>query len=55
MIIKFKRLSDKAIAPVKAHSTDAGFDLTCAGITTELNECGQLIFCISYWPCSRNS
>ena len=44
MIIKFKRLSDKAIAPVKAHSADAGFDLTCAGITTELNECGQLIF-----------
>lgn len=43
MIIKFKRLSDKTIAPVKAHSTDAGFDLTCTRITTEINECGQII------------
>ena len=43
MTIKFKRLSEKAIAPVKAHATDAGFDLTCTGISTELNECGQLI------------
>ena len=43
MVIKFKRLSDKAIAPVKAHATDAGFDLTCTGISTELNDCGQLI------------
>ena len=42
MVIKFKRLSEKAIAPVKAHGTDAGFDLTCSRITTELNECGQL-------------
>lgn len=43
MTIKFKRLSDKAVAPVKAHNTDAGFDLTVAGITTELNESGQVI------------
>lgn len=43
MTIKFKRLSENAIAPVKAHATDAGFDLTCVGITTEINECGQLI------------
>ena len=43
MVIKFKRLSDKAIAPTKAHSTDAGFDLTCTRITTEINECGQLV------------
>ena len=43
MNIKFKRLSEKAIAPVKAHATDAGFDLTCTGITTEINERGQLI------------
>lgn len=42
MVIKFKRLSEKAIAPVKAHATDAGFDLTCTRITTEVNECGQL-------------
>ena len=43
MNIKFKRLSENAIAPVKAHATDAGFDLTCSSITTEINERGQLI------------
>ena len=43
MEIKFKRLSENAVAPVKAHTTDAGFDLTCSDITTEINECGQLI------------
>ena len=43
MNIKFKRLSENAIAPVKAHAADAGFDLTCASITTEINERGQLI------------
>jgi len=43
MTIKFKRLSENAIAPVKAHNADAGFDLTVAGITTELNESGQVI------------
>lgn len=43
MVIRFKRLSDNAIAPVKAHATDAGFDLTCTRITTEINECGQLV------------
>lgn len=40
MDIKFKRLTEDAIAPVKAHDTDAGFDLTCTNITTEINECG---------------
>ena len=43
MNIKFKRLAENAIAPVKAHATDAGFDLTCTSITTEINERGQLI------------
>ena len=43
MVIKFKRLSDKAIAPVKAHATDAGFDITCVGVSSELSECGQVI------------
>lgn len=43
MEIKFKRLTENAVAPVKAHSTDAGFDLTCSDITTELSECGQLV------------
>ena len=43
MEIKFKKLDPRAVAPVKAHSTDAGFDLTCTRITSELNECGQVI------------
>lgn len=43
MTIRYKRLSEQAVAPVKAHSTDAGFDLTVSRITTELNECGQLV------------
>ena len=43
MEIKFKKLDPRAVAPVRAHSTDAGFDLTATRITTELNECGQLI------------
>lgn len=43
MEIKFKKLDPRAVAPVRAHNTDAGFDLTATRITTELNECGQLI------------
>jgi len=43
MEIKFKKLDPRAVAPVRAHSTDAGFDLTATRITTEINECGQLI------------
>ena len=43
MEVKYKRLSEKAVAPTRAHVQDAGFDLTCSHITTELNECGQLL------------
>lgn len=43
MEIKFKKLDPRAVAPVRAHNTDAGFDLTATRITTELNECGQII------------
>lgn len=43
MELKFKRLSDNAIMPIRAHKTDAGIDLTCTSITTTLNECGQLM------------
>lgn len=43
MEIKFKKLDPRAVAPVRAYDTDAGFDLTCTRITTEINECGQLI------------
>ena len=43
MEVKFKKLSDKAVLPTKAHKTDAGLDLTCTGIESEVNECGQFI------------
>jgi dUTP pyrophosphatase len=43
MNIKFKKLDPRAVAPERAHATDAGFDLTATKITTEINECGQLI------------
>lgn len=42
MTLKVKRLSEKAVLPVRAHKGDAGFDLTATRITTEINECGQL-------------
>jgi len=43
MNINFKKLDPRAVAPVRAHKTDAGFDLVATRITTEINECGQLI------------
>lgn len=43
MDIKFKKLDPRAVAPERAHNTDAGFDLVATRITTEVNECGQLI------------
>ena len=44
MELKIKRLVDNAIMPIKAHATDAGFDLTAVNITPELNESGQYLF-----------
>lgn len=32
MEVKFKKLSDKAVIPTKAHPTDAGFDMTAVKI-----------------------
>lgn len=43
MTLKIKRLSDKAVFPIRAHQNDAGIDLTCTDITQEINEAGQLI------------
>ena len=43
MEVKFKKLSDKAVVPTKAHSSDAGFDLTATRVTSEVNECGQFV------------
>lgn len=43
MELKIKRLSDKAIMPIRAHKSDAGIDLTATNISTEVNESGQLL------------
>ena len=43
MEIKFKKIDTRAVAPTRAHASDAGFDLVATQITTEINECGQLI------------
>lgn len=43
MTLKIKRLSDKAVFPIRAHQNDAGIDLTCTNITQEINEAGQLV------------
>lgn len=41
--IKFKKLSDNAVIPSRAHVYDAGLDLTVSSISTTVNECGQLM------------
>ena len=43
MTINFKKLSEKAIQPVRATNSGAGYNLTATSITTEVNERGQLI------------
>ena len=43
MTIKFKKLSDKAVQPVRTTNTGAGYNLTAAAVTTEVNERGQLL------------
>lgn len=43
MKIRFKKLTEKAITPVRAHSTDAGYDLASTRITTEVGEDAKLV------------
>jgi dUTP pyrophosphatase len=43
MQIRFKRLADTAVQPIRTTKGSAGFDLTSTSITTEVGECGQLI------------
>lgn len=37
MTIKFKKLNDKAVAPKRAHKTDAGYDLTCTEVEEQID------------------
>lgn len=43
MELKFKRLKDRAILPIRGTKSSAGIDLTCTEITTALNEANQLM------------
>lgn len=43
MELKFKRLKDDAVLPIRAKKGDAGLDLTCTDVTTTLNEARQLM------------
>lgn len=43
MTINFKKLSDKAVTPTRATNSGAGYNLTAAEISTEINERGQLV------------
>lgn len=42
MKIKIKKLTEDAVLPVKAHASDAGFDLTAASCTIDEN--GALVY-----------
>lgn len=43
MELKFKRLKDSAVLPIRSTKGAAGIDLTCTNITTTLNEANQLM------------
>ena len=43
MELKVKKLSDKAVLPIRAHKGDAGFDLTCTTIEQVVNEARQIL------------
>ncbi len=43
MEIKFKRLSENAVLPIRAHKSDAGIDLTCTNIEQIVNEAKQVM------------
>ena len=43
MVVKLKRIDDKAIFPIRGTKGSAGMDLTAISITTEVNESGEVI------------
>ena len=42
MKVRFKKLSDKAIVPSKAHESDAGLDLTC--VSAKIDFDGNIVY-----------
>lgn len=42
MVLNFKKLNNKAVVPTKAHSTDAGYDLTA--ISREYDNYGNVVY-----------
>lgn len=42
MVLNFRKLNDKAVVPTKAHSTDAGYDLTA--ISREFDADGNVVY-----------
>jgi len=43
MTIKFKKLSDKAVQPVRSTTSGAGYNLTGVAVSTDVNERGQIV------------
>lgn len=43
MTLKFKRLSDSAVLPIRAHKNDAGLDLTCTKIESGVNDAREML------------
>lgn len=43
MEIKFKKLSEAAVLPVRAHKSDAGLDLTCTKIESGVNDAREML------------
>ena len=43
MTIKFKKLTEEAIIPFRNEESGAGYNLTVAGVSTEVNQRGQIV------------
>lgn len=43
MTIKFNKLTETAVTPYRTDDSGAGYNLTVAGVTTEVNQRGQIV------------
>lgn len=43
MTIKFKKLTEEAVIPYRTEDSGAGYNLTVAGVSTEINQRGQVV------------